>query len=308
MLSSVANRLYWAGRYLERSEDMARVVRAYTQFVMDTPRGGSLGWDILIKIIDGEPAYFSRYKRVTEPNVVKFMLMDEENPGAVAESIRCARENMRTTRDVMPEEAWELMNELNLYVRQNVDSAIRRRGRYDFLEEVMLRNMQLDGLFDGTMNRDRSFQFIRLGRYLERCDMTTRILDAGALLLPDEDQLPAVEISLWSNLLSSLSATSAYRRHEGPIIQPVETIDFVFNHDQFPRSVRYCLERMERVLDGFSNPGNSLLILGSIYKRLDRFNPKRASRQQVHKLIDQIQLELANLNTTIAATWFNPEK
>lgn len=308
MLSSVANRLYWAGRYLERSEDVARIVNAYTQFIMDTPKGNSTGWDALIDIIDGQQAYFSRYKRVNEANVVKFMLMDPENPGSVSESVRWARENMRTTRDVMPEEAWELMNELNLFVKQQGESAIRRRDRYHFLEEVMLRNMQLDGLFDGTMNRDRSFQYIRLGRYLERCDMTTRVVDVGTAALPDEDLLPAVEISLWSSLLTSLSATSAYRRHVGPVVDPAEVIDFVFNYDQFPRSIRYSLQRIERVLEGFTNADGSLLILGSIYKKLDRFNPSKASKQQVHQLIDKIQLELAQLNTTIADTWFFPDK
>ena len=141
MLSRVANRLYWAGRYLERSEDVARVISAYTQFIMDTPVGGTSGWHTLIKVIDGEEGYYKRYTKVTEQNVIKYLYVDEENPGSLAASIRFARENMRTTRDVMPEEAWELMNELNLYVRQHVDEGIKRRNRYHFLEEVMLRNM-----------------------------------------------------------------------------------------------------------------------------------------------------------------------
>ena len=158
------------------------------------------------------------------------------------------------------------------------------------------------------MNRDRSFQFIRLGRYLERCDMVTRIADVGTAALSDDLHIPAIEISLWSNLLASLSATSAYRRQIGPIIEPFEVIDFVFNYNQFPRSVRYSLDRIERIIQGFSNNTEALKTVGAIYKKLDRFQARKKSREQLHEFIDLIQYDLAHLNTTIDSTWFSLDK
>lgn len=308
MLSRVANRLYWSARYLERSEGLARMISAYTHFILDTPKSSGVGWEVLINIIEAEPAYFSRYSKITENNVIKFLLSDEENLGSLKASVSFARENLRTTRDVLPEEAWELVNELHLYTKLNVDEAVKRRSRHDFMEEIMLRNMQIDGLFDGSMNRDRSFEFIRLGRYLERCDMATRAADVGIAGLPDEDGTEAsLEISLWANLLTSLSATSAYRREVGPIIEPAEVTNFVFNYPHFPRSIRYCLDRVDRVIQGFGNNQASLAILGRMYKKLDKFDAQKLSKDQIHTVVDQIQLELHRLNTTIADTWFFPE-
>lgn len=308
MLSRVANRLYWSARYLERSEGLARMINAYTHFILDTPKSAGVSWDVLISIIDAEPVYFSRYKKVTENNVIKFLLSDEENLASLKASVSFARENLRTTRDVLPEEAWELVNELHLHTKLNVEEAVKRRNRYDFLDEIMLRNMQIDGLFDGSMNRDRSFEFIRLGRYLERCDMATRVADVGIAGLPDEEG-PEVdlEISLWANMLTSLSATSAFRREVGPITEPHEATNFIFNYPDFPRSVRYCLDRVERVLRGFKNNEASIRVVEKIFAKLDRFDAKRLSNKQIHRVIDQIQLELNQLNTTIADTWFFPE-
>ena len=308
MLSRVANRLYWSARYLERTEGVARMISSYSQFILDTPKSANVGWDVLIRIIEREEQYFSRYSKISENNVIKFLLSDEENLGSIQASVKYARENMRTTRDVLPEQAWELVNELKIFVDSKVENAVVRKNRYDFLQEVMLQNMQIDGLFDGSMNRDRSFEFIRLGRYLERCDITTRIADVGIAGLPDEDEaLPALEVALWSNMLTSLSATSAYRRQIGPIVEPAEVIDFIFNYADFPRSIRYCLERVERVLARFSDNNDSMAILGRIQKKLDKFKAKRRNKAQVHQLIDEIQIELNRLNTTISDTWFFPE-
>ena len=308
MLSRVANRLYWSARYLERSEGLARMISAYTHFILDTPKSSGVGWEVLINIIDAEPAYFSRYSKITENNVLKFLLSDEENFGSLRASVSLARENLRTTRDVLPEEAWELVNELNLFTKLNVEEAVKRRSRYDFFEEIMLRNMQIDGLFDGSMNRDRSFEFIRLGKYLERCDMATRIADVGVAALPDEGALEHdIEISLWANLLTSLSATSAYRREIGPIVEPAEVTNFIFNYPDFPRSIRYCLDRVDRVIQGLGENQASSVILGRMYKKLDKFDAQKLSKTQIHSVIDQIQLELQRLNTTIADTWFFPE-
>ncbi len=307
MLSRVANRLYWAARYLERSAGLSRVISAYTQFIMDTPKSAPVDWDVLIKIIDGESAYFSRYSKVTEHNVIKFLLSDEENLGSIKASVKSARENVRTTRDVLPEEAWELINELKLFVDINVEEAVKRRSRYDFLDGVMLQNLQIDGLFDSSMNRDRSFEFIRLGRYLERCDMATRAAAVGIASYSEGEQSADLDISVWSNILDSLSATSAYRRQIGPLVEAPEVVNFVFNGQDFPRSVRYCLDRVERVISNFKNNEACMKILARMQPRLDKFDAHRMNNKKIDKVIEQIQLDLHKLNAAIADTWFFPE-
>ena len=307
MLSTVANRLYWSARYLERSEGLARVISAYTQFLMDTPKTAGIGWDVLIKIIDAEAQYYSRYSKVTEHNVIKFLLSDEENLGSIKASVNFARENVRTTRDVLPEEAWEYINELKIYVDTNVEEAVKRRSRHEFVDEVVLQNLQIDGLFDGSMNRDRSFEFIRLGRYIERCDMTTRAAAAGIGSLTKDELTPSLDISLWSNILNALSASSAYRRKVGPIVEEAEVLNFVFTYEDFPRSARYSLDRVERVFGHFRDNAKCLKIVQRMQSRLDKFDAEKMSTERIDKVIDLIQLDLHRLNTAITDTWFFPE-
>ena len=313
MLSRVADRLYWGARYLERSEGLAHAVSAYTQFILDVPKDPRFRWDILIKIIDGEAGYYSRYSKVTENNVIKYIFLDEENLGSLKASVRFARENLRTTRDVLPEEAWELVNELYLKVNNEVDGAVKRSKRFAFLEEVMLRRLQISGLYDGSMNRDQSYDFIRLGSYLERCDMTTRMLDIG-MRIPAEtvenegEQAESRDISLWSNLLDSLSAKGAYRRYIGPIVEPIEVVEFLFKYEEFPRSVRYCLNRIHRLLSRFNNHSAAIAIVEKMIRKLERFNVRKRSQDEIHAFIDALQYDLIHLHTKIEATWFNPEK
>jgi uncharacterized alpha-E superfamily protein len=95
LLSRVADRLYWMARYLERAEDTARLTQAYTHLIMDIPQGTELGWDILVKILDGEPAFENRYRVYNEQNVLSFMIADEDNTGSIRESVKAARESHR---------------------------------------------------------------------------------------------------------------------------------------------------------------------------------------------------------------------
>ena len=105
MLSRVADRLFWMARYLERAEDTSRLVHAYSHLVMDIPKGSEPGWGILVNILDAQPTYEEHYRVYNEHNVLKFLIADLDNVGGIYHAIRAARENVRTTRDVLPEEA-----------------------------------------------------------------------------------------------------------------------------------------------------------------------------------------------------------
>ena len=129
LLSRVADRLYWMARYMERAEDTARVTQAYTHLVMDIPEGTELGWDVLVHILDGQPAFENQYRAYNEQNVLKFLIADEDNFGSIRQSVKAARENVRTTRDQIPTDAWEVINELYRYILENIDQGVgKRRG------------------------------------------------------------------------------------------------------------------------------------------------------------------------------------
>ena len=105
LLSRVAERLYWMGRLLERAEDTARIVNVNAHLLLDLPKGTAFGWEPLLSIIGAEELFYHHYQKADETSVVKFMLVDRDNPSSILSSLHCARENLRTTRDIVPRKA-----------------------------------------------------------------------------------------------------------------------------------------------------------------------------------------------------------
>ena len=307
MLSRVAERLYWMARYLERAEDTARLVNSYSQFVLDIPKGYEPGWNVLLKTIDGEETFDQSYRRPTERNIIKFLIADEQHLNSIRYSIKAARENVRTTRDVLPKTAWELMNELHLFVEQQSESSIARNKRFDFLKKIIACNQQLNGLIATTVTRNRALWFLQLGQLMERSDMTSRIVDVATAEINARATLPVPGIPLlWSNLLHSLSAISAYQREVGPIIDANEVIEFVLKMSQFPRSLAYCTNAIEETIGQLKAPNGMLRSLRSISRKIARFDTQEFTLDELHKFIDGFQAGLADLHDGISDTWFLP--
>ena len=307
MLSRVADRLFWMARYLERAEDTARLTQAYTHLVMDIPEGTDLGWDVLVRIFDAEVAYGERFRVFNELNVLRFLIAEAENVSSIRQSVIAARENVRTTRDVLPSEVWEHVNELYLYTQESAEKSIGRRNRHEFLDQITTRCQMINGLMITTLCRDHAYRFIALGRLLERADMTTRVIDVGAgALLGDERHHTSVDPLIWASLLHSLSAKSTYRRTIGPQIEAAAAVDFVFRDPTLPRSVRFCLDGIREELAPLKNKGEALKLLDRSRRKLSRFNPETATREELHHFIDRFQGDLSALSDTIVTTWFLP--
>ncbi len=307
MLSRVAERLYWMARYLERAEDTSRLTQAYNHLVMDIPEGSEPGWGILVQILDAEPIFGQAYRAFNEQNVLKFLIADEINPGSIRNAVVAARENVRTTRDVLPEEVWEHMNELYIYAQEQAEQSLGRRRRNAFLEEIITRCQVINGLIISTLSRDHAYRFIKLGHLLERADMTTRVIDVGAgALLGDERHHPAVDPLIWDSILESLSAMGSYRRTIGPLVNADDAVSFVFREPSLPRSVRFCLDGMREELAPLKGNREAMKVLERTRRKLARFNVETASRDQLHAFIDRIQLEFNALNDSISTTWFLP--
>jgi uncharacterized alpha-E superfamily protein len=305
MLSRVAERLYWMARYLERAEDTARLISAYSHLILDIPRGVEPGWNVPIDTLDAHPLFATRYRKVSERNVIKFMLADADNPCSIRHSISSARENVRTTRDVLPAQAWELVNELYLYVTERADGALARTARFEFLETIIARNQQINGLIQTSVSRDHTLWFIRLGQFIERADMTSRIVDVATSAIGSQGDTAIPEVPLlWANLLKSLSATAAYRRQIGPTLSPDEVVDFVLKRRQFPRSIVYCLDSIEETVAQLKAPEGMLHSLRLTLKPINHYLADMDQPQKLHRLIEEFQARLADLDESINDIWF----
>src|SRR5690606_20479559 len=183
MLSRVADDLDWFGRYVRRAEATARLVGVGSHLQLDLPRSIRFTWRPMIDTVgasDAFAAHFSDTDDPTDVDVIRFLLLDSRNPSSLRVSIESAREILRTIRDSLPQQAWEAVNDLYLYVTDHGDRGAGRRYRSDFLGHVVDCCLKILGLLTANASRDIGFQFMRLGTALGQADMTTRIVDAGA--------------------------------------------------------------------------------------------------------------------------------
>ncbi|MCU0842108.1 MAG: alpha-E domain-containing protein [Thiobacillaceae bacterium] len=308
MLSRVAESLYWMARYLERAENTARLINSTTQVLLDLPRGASFGWDVLIKVAGLDALYHQHHTELDEHHIMRFLIQDERNPSAIVSCIGYARENSRTFREVLPMEFWERINALHLYIQRNAaKTTLGRTERYQVLNEIILRRQSIVGLLMGSMSHDIAYQFIKLGRNIERADMTTRILDVNsAVLLPRDSAAsgPALE-RLWMGTLTGLSAYQMYRRHVGVHVRGREVADFLLRDPHFPRSVNHCLGEIETCLSVLPRQATCIQASRQAWRRLESTQLKEMAPVVLHEYLDQIQADLGVIHDTIARQYFH---
>lgn len=309
MLSRVAENLYWMTRYMERAEDTARLINAVTLMSLDMPQDVRFGWDTLLRVAGLDQLFYTHYKEANEAAVIRFLQRDEKNPSSILACITRARENTRTFREVLPWECWEWINELYLYARNNLTHDLDRRRRYEVLQAVIRRRQSIVGLLAGTMSRDAAFQFLRLGRNVERADMTSRILDVScAVILPSGDPAAAQYGDLlWMNILKALSAYQMYRRYVSVHADRECVIEFVLRNREFPRTVFHCLREIVEVLRTLPQPAVPLAAVQELLAVVDAARPEDLANGHLHELTDQLQAGLVRINDALRKQYFPTE-
>jgi uncharacterized alpha-E superfamily protein len=307
MLSRVAENLYWMARYLERAENMARLINSTTQVLLDLPKEAQFGWDVVVKVAGLDQLFRDHHPEADETGVIRFLILDEHNPSAIVSCIRNARENSRTFREVLPREFWERINGLHLYIQRHAARTTQGRGeRFEVLNEVIERRQSIVGLLAGCMSHDVAYQFIKLGRHIERADMTTRIVDVNsAVLLPSDGAVSrAILERLWMGTLKALSAYQMYRRHVGVHINGAEVVHFLLTDQQFPRSVIHGLGEVEGCLAALPSSGEAMKALRTAWRRLLGMRFEELAPVVLHDYLDQVQADLGAIHEAVRKQYF----
>jgi uncharacterized alpha-E superfamily protein len=308
MLSRVAENLYWMTRYLERAENTARLINSTTQVLLDLPKGASFGWDMLIRVAGLDELMREREPRRDEASIMRFLIQDEDNPSSLISTIRYARENSRTFREVLPMEIWERINGMYLFMRDHAIRATQSRSqRYEVLNGIIERRQSIIGLLAGSMSEDVAYQFLKLGRNIERADMTTRIVDVNsAVWLPEDNAVagPALE-RLWMATLTALSAYQMYRRHVGVHVRGHEVVNFLLKDPHFPRSVNHCVAEIEGSLSGLPKHTEPMKAARQAWHRLKQMRLEALAPVVLHEYLDQIQADLGAIHEAISRQYFH---
>lgn len=309
LLARTAERLYWGARYVERAEDTARIVRAYNDLVVDYPSEDLLRWeplaaltgsDLAIEIPESDPS--------GETTVLRHLISARSNRSSIASSVTSARANLRTTREVMPREAWQAVNQLSQYVDATASGAVERQLRDRFLVRVIEISRRLDGILESTMSRGAAYRMIRLGRLLERADMTTRVLGVAAAAIlqletTDRDEIVNDEVR-WMSVLRSVSALQMYQRAVRGPIDGLEVVKFLMFHPDFPRSVQGCFDDVRQVLHQLPRHDVVLAALDDAEAVLHASMPDASEAERLDRSMEQVQLAIAALSTSVHQTYF----
>jgi uncharacterized alpha-E superfamily protein len=309
MLSRVADALYWINRYVERAENISRFVEVSEAMALDCPPGSAEPWLPLIDA-SGDRELFDRlYPSASPTDVVKFLVREQKNPSSVLNCIASARENSRQIREVITTEMWEQINSIYWAMQEQ---EFWQQPPSEQLREIRRACQLFYGITDATLSRDLSWHFSRLGRLLERTDKTTRILDVKYfLLLPSTEVVGGVLDELqWIALLRTAGAYQMFRQSQQRAIAPEAVASFLLLDPVFPRSVRYCLERISetlRIIRSSSVPGppddleclSGLVLARWSFTRIDEL-----VATGLHEAIDRLQQDLNELHRLIEQRYF----
>ena len=249
MLSRVAENLYWLGRYLERAENVARLADVSHHVSVESgiePTADEQTWSAVI-VTTGALERFEA-ARAADPNITagEFLILSLDNPNSLRSTVGNARRIARELREHISREVWEEINQLYLTV-QRVGS-VSEAGMHEFYNTVKRAVASTFGLFDNTVLLDEGRNWFRCGLFMERADMSSRIIDAKYfILLPDPAEVGGtIDRVQWMSVLRSASAWQAFRlTYRGPITGPRVAAMLVLN-ERFPRSLLFCIRAMQR--------------------------------------------------------------
>jgi uncharacterized alpha-E superfamily protein len=319
MLSRVAHSLYWMSRYIERAENVARLLDVNLQFLSDLQDISGADplntWESLILSSGQEELFEKHYETTDSRSVTEFLAFDLRNPDSIFACVYAARENARMIRDQISLEMWETINELHLFLKSQSTAAVWAAGPQEFFAKINRASHLFQGLTASTYSRSEGWEFIEFGKYIERADKTTRILDVKYhILLPSATDVGgALDTAQWQAVLRSASALEAYRRYYVREILPWKAAEFLIFSDFFPRSLHFCAAQIDDFLRR---------ILGETGAR-PRFPAARASRrlladlqsltitdvinQGLHEFLMEVQATLATIsNEVVETTMFYP--
>lgn len=246
MLGRTAGALYWMYRYLERSENVARLVDAGNRISLTRADTTSDEWESVLLTAGARDRYLEKYDAIETSSVIDFLLRDKSNPSSVRSVIEEARNNARAARTALTREVWEATNECWMTFKDMLARPISMQNLPDVLRTIRLQSAIVRGALHGTMLRNEIFDFARIGTFLERADNTARILDIKYyVLLPSAYHVGStIDNIQWDTILRCVSADHTYRWLSEGDLKPWGIADFLILDGRFPRSLMFCQSKI----------------------------------------------------------------
>ena len=305
MLSRTAENLYWTGRYIERAENLARVLDvSYRNALLDLPGSSAESeWRDAIASLGDPPQFAERKQKLDESDITRFFSVDTASPCSIKFCVHAARENARALRAVISSEMWESINSTWLGLADLDESGLRARGLREFFDWVKERSHLFRGVAHSTMLHNDVFHFLRLGTFLERADSTARLLDTKyrALVGMDSEAAGTVYYA-WGAVLRQASAFRAYHHTYHDVITPERVAELLIMRLEMPRSLRFCANQVVEHLDALAGTRDleSQRLAGELNAQLRFARIDRVLGRGIHDFLTEITRRLAELSAQMA--------
>ncbi|MCA0918918.1 alpha-E domain-containing protein [Pseudooceanicola nanhaiensis] len=246
MLGRTAGGLFWMFRYLERSENTARLLETGFRIALTSSNEAETEWESIVTTAGVRELYLEKYDTFEQGHVINFLLRDKDNPSSVMNSIEMARQNARMVRTALSAEVWEATNETWMTMKTALARPVSVKNLAEVLTSVRQHSAVVRGALHGTMLRNEIFDFARIGTFLERADNTARILDVKYyILLPSSAFVgSSMDNNQWETILRSVSALRSFRWLNEEETSAMGIAKFLILDKRMPRSLAFCASKL----------------------------------------------------------------
>lgn len=318
MLSRVADSCFWISRYIERAETNSRLLDVNMQLLLDfqdqEPNFVRKHWEPILATLEDQELFQEIFgERVDSDTVMEFVTFEPRNPASILSCISRARENARTIREQITSEMWEQLNKLYLYLRSSQARTDFNNSPFEFYQGIVEGAHLFHGTTDATMTHGEGWYFMQAGRYLERADSTSRVLDIKYhIILPSGELVGGnVDLTQWNAVLRSCSALEAYLKMYSGQVKAWEVAQFLILNRQFPRSIRFCVDRLDQTLHLISGVDERTFcneaerLSGRLRSELDFVTIEQIFQDGLHQYLDKMQSSLNDVSNSLVEVYCN---
>ena len=315
MLGRTASLLFWMSRYMERAENMARLLEVGHRISLmpGAVEGHRDEWRSTLLSAACEQSYEAKHTDIVAAKVMDFLIFDESNPSSIKSVIRTARNNGRAVRTALTRDVWESINTTWNELVLVKPSELTADRLPVFLEWVKQRSMSFRGAVLGTMLRNENYYFSQLGNFIERADNTARILDVKYfILLPKPSDVGSeVDMQQWAQILRSVSAHRSYRWfYRDSHYRPWLVAEFLMLREEMPRSLVFSYQWINTALDGLGHLHGKRYecheLAAQTLARLREGKMENIFQSGLHEYIRDFVACNTNLSAVIAQTYNFP--
>ena len=308
MLSSNAEKIYWLSRYIERAENTARLVNVNFDLLLDIPHDSVSDFIHLVEITSDleqfnsilldEKMFYSSSVSAVKNVVLNFVIYNSDNLGSISYSLKMAKHNSRYLRTMLPKTAWEQFNKLHA----EFSLSNKENHNTEVLHQIIRNSKTFFSTISDAMHRDHVFDFIKLGRFIERADMLSRIIEDQ--ILRKDAKIPKYYENLqWMSILKSINGFESFKKINKEELRRANVLNFIFKLKEFPRSITFCINRLIAVSNYLPKSDDLEKKLVSLNKGISKINQKSTDKQLL-KIIDAFQVDLIDLHLVIEKKFF----